>query len=109
MFTLEDFNLQGFKGVIEAFKNQIDIEADVLEKIYYSFKDYEIDTYFVDFEESGRWDISQAIIYQFDTNGDFFRIWRNVGLTEMQENYFDTQIPEKVKEGKITRRWWYKK
>lgn len=61
-------------------------------------EEYEKDSYYENFEDSGRWDIGRAFIYQFTEDGKFYRIWRTVGLTEMQETYFEDQTPQVVEE-----------
>ena len=102
MFTMTDFIVQGISGLIKAFESGFEIEGEVLYEAWDELGEYEKDCYYEDFESCGRWDIPQALIYQFKPAGKFYRIWREVGLTEMQETYFETQVPEIVSKQRIT-------
>ena len=102
MFTQVDFIITGIPGLIDAIQNCFEIEGQVLNEGFEELEEYCIDSYYVDFESCGRWDIPQALIYQFKPAGKFYRIWREVGLTEMQESYFETQVPEIVSKQRIT-------
>lgn len=102
MFTQIDFIITGIPGLIDAIQNCFEIEGQVLNDGLKELEEYCVDSYYVDFENCGRWDIPMALIYQFKPAGKFYRIWRNVGLTEMQETYFETQVPEIVSKQRIT-------
>lgn len=96
MFTLADFVVFGKSGLIEAFEKGLEIQGEVLNEAWEDLEEYEKDSYYENFEDSGRWDIGRAFIYQFTEDGKFYRIWRTVGLTEMQETYFEDQTPQEV-------------
>lgn len=106
MFTMTDFVVQGIYGLIKAFESGFEIEGAVLNEALNELEKYEVDSYYENFKDAGRWDIGLALIYQFNKDGKFYCIWRSVGLTELQESYFDNQIPEIVeKKEKIVTVW----
>ena len=96
MFSLADFVVFGISGLIDAFEKGFEIQGEVFNEAWEDLEEYEKDSYYENFEDSGRWDIGQALIYQFTEGGKFYRIWRTVGLTEMQETYFEDQTPQMV-------------
>ena len=93
MFTLADFTVFGMPGLIEAFEKGFQIQGEVFNEAWDDLEKYEQSSYFEDFKDAGRWDIGQALIYQFREGGKFYRIWYTVGLTEMQESYYEDQTP----------------
>ena len=106
MFTFADFVVFGRSGLIEAFEKGFEIQGEVFNEAQEELKEYEKDSYYKDFKDSGRWDISQALIYQFTEGGRFYRIWRTVGLTEMQETYFEDQTPQVVEQKRKVITFW---
>ena len=52
------------------------------------------DEVYDDFEDSGRWSIGKAYILKIDD--DYYRVWEEVGLTEMQPNDWWDQTPQKM-------------
>ena len=99
---MTDFVVLGILGLIKAFESGFKIKGEVLDEALNELEKYEVDSYYENFKDAGRWDIPQALIYQFKPAGKFYRIWREVGLTEMQETYFETQVPEIVSKQRIT-------
>ena len=95
MFSLVDFVVFGMPGLIDAFEKGLEIQGKVLNEAWEDLEEYEKDSYYENF---GRWDIAQALIYQFTEGGKFYRIWRTVSLIEMQETYFEDQTPQVVEE-----------
>ena len=77
-------------------KKGLEIQGEVFNEAWEELEKYEQDYYYEDFDASGRWDIGQALIYQFTEDRKFYRIWRTVSLTEMQETYFEDQTPQVV-------------
>lgn len=53
-----------------------------------------IDEGYDDFENASRWSIAKYYILCID--GDTYRVWKEVGLTEMQPSEWFDQIPERV-------------
>ena len=106
MFTQVDFIITGIPGLIDAIQNCFEIEGQVLSDGFEGLKEYCVDSYYVDFETSGRCDLPQALIYQFKPTGKFYRIWREEDLFEIQETYFETQVPEIVSKQRITINIW---
>lgn len=98
MFTIADFVVFGVPGLIDAFEKGLRIQGEVFNDAWEELEEYEEDYYYEDFAEAKRWDIGQALIYQFKEGGKFYRIWREVGLTEMQETYFEDQMPQVVEQ-----------
>lgn len=98
MFSLTDFTVYGMSGLIEAFELELDIDGEVLSEAFEELEEYEIDSYYEDFEDAGRWNIGKGYIFQFKKDGKYYRVWRNVGLTEMQETYFEDQTSQVVEE-----------
>lgn len=106
MFTMIDLIVLGMPGLIKAFESGFEIEGEVLYEAWDDLGEYEKDCYYDDFENCGRWDIGRALIYQFKEGGKFYRVWRHVGLTELQESYFNNQIPEVVEKKEKTISVW---
>lgn len=106
MFSHTDFIIFGMKGLINAFKAGMTIDGNVLEEALEDLEKYEEDYYYEDFDYSNRWDISKAYIYKFEENGKFYRVWRRVALTELQESYFVNQKPEEVERRVETKYTW---
>ena len=96
MFSLVDFVVFGISGLIDAFEKGLEVQGKVLNEAWGDLEEYEIDSYYENFEDAGRWDIGRAFIYQFTEDGKYYRIWRTVSLTEMQETYFEDQTPQVV-------------
>ena len=95
MFSLVDFVVFGMPGLIDAFEKGLEIQGKVLNEAWEDLEEYKKDSYYENF---GHWDIAQALIYQFTEGGKFYRIWRTVSLTKMQETYFEDQTPQVVEE-----------
>lgn len=106
MFSLADFVVFGKSGLIEAFEKGFKIQGEVFNEAWEELEEYEKDSYYENFEDSGRWDIGRALIYQFTEGGKFYRIWRTVGLTEMQETYFEDQTPQVVEQKRKVITFW---
>lgn len=106
MFTLADFTVFGMPGLIEAFEKGFEIQGEVFPEAWEELEEYEKDYYYEDFAKARRWDISQALIYQFREDGKFYRIWHEVDLTEMQETYFEDQIPQVVEQKRKVITFW---
>ena len=97
MFCMSDKLRDGDKkeldGLFYCIKNGVTISGDVI-KWLVNENDYVVDEGFDDFENSGRWAISKYYILILD--GDAYRVWEEVGLTEMQSNEWFDQAPEPV-------------
>ena len=52
-----------------------------------------------DISDAGRWDIGRSAIITFD-NVDFYRVYWREGLTEYQENEYESQVLEPVRKVK---------
>lgn len=74
-------------------KSGVTISAKVI-KWLVEENDYVVDEGFDDFENSDRWTIPKYYILILD--GDAYRVWEQVGLTEMQPNEWFDQTPELV-------------
>ena len=103
MFSLVDFVVFGMPGLIDAVEKGLEIQGKVLNEAWEDLEEYKKDSYYENF---GRWDISQALIYQFTEGGKFYRIWRTVSLTELQETYFEDQTPQVVEEKRRVVPFW---
>ena len=77
------------------FKNGITISGRVLNWLVNEAEtECVIEEGYDDFENSSRWTIGKYYILRLD--GDAYRVWEQVGLTEMQPNEWFDQVPERV-------------
>lgn len=69
-----------------------------------NFPELIVDEIYDDFGDSGRWSIGKAYILNID--GEYYRCWEEVGLTEMQENMWWDQTLEPVHQKEVTVTAW---
>ena len=86
-------NSKAWDALLYCIKNGVTISAEVIECLVKE-NDYVVDEGFDDFENSDRWTISKY--YILILGGDAYRVWEQVGLTEMQPNEWFDQTPELV-------------
>lgn len=86
-------NEKAFDALLYCIKNGVTISAEVIEWLVEE-NDYVVDEGFDDFENSDRWTIPKY--YIIILKGDAYRVWEQVGLTEMQPNEWFDQTPEPV-------------
>ena len=60
---------------------------------------YVVETEASDIRDAGRWDIGRSTIITFD-NVDFYRVYWTEGLTEYQDNEYESQVLEPVRKVK---------
>ena len=99
MFCMSNELRNGDKAAWNAltycFKNGVTISGRVLDWLISETEtEYVIEEGYDDFENSTRWTIRKY--YILCLNGDAYRVWEQVGLTEMQPNEWFDQIPERV-------------
>lgn len=98
MFEMSDELRAGDERAFEALKHCIRsgvvISRDVVEWLLGYHEDLIIDEGYDDFEDSTRWSIGRYYIIVID--GDAYRFWEWVGLTEMQPNEIFDQTFEPV-------------
>lgn len=83
--------------------NKEAMEGDVWMYLY--GEDYlEEEEIICDYSEAGRWTVPVTIIFRFE--GKFYSIWYNRGLTEMQDNEWDTQVADEVRLVETVRQEW---
>lgn len=107
MFTMSSALRGGDSRELDALfyciKHGVDISGEVAEWLV-NEDFYVIDSGYVDFEDASRWSISKYYILKID--GEYFRIWQEVGLTEMQSNEWYDQRPERVEHRAIKAMEW---
>ena len=86
-------NSKAWDALLYCIKNGVTIGAEVIEWLVEE-NDYVVDEGFDDFENADRWTIAKYYILILD--GDAYRVWEQVGLTEMQPNEWFDQTPEPV-------------
>lgn len=99
MFCMSNELRNGDKGawdtLVHCIKNGITISGRVFDWL---INDSEIECVieegYDDFENSDRWSIGKYYILCLD--GDTYRVWEEVGLTEMQPSEWFDQVPERV-------------
>ena len=108
MFTKVDLIIEGAPGLINAIKSLWTIDGEVLEEtLFNDLKEYLVDSNYIDSKYSNDLDIAQELIYHFDENDPYYyRFWRTVGLTELQETYIETQAPELTNKIKVEKEIW---
>lgn len=95
-------------GALQALKyaitHDICINGNCVEWLVQNFPELIVDEVYDDFEDSGRWSISKAYILNID--GEWYRCWEEVGLTEMQDNEWWDQVLVKVHQKEVTIAVW---
>ena len=76
-----------------AAQNKEVFPGAVLEEILW---DYVVEDEASDINNASRWDIGRSTIITFD-NVDFYRVYWSQGLTEYQDNEYESQILEPVR------------
>ena len=88
---LKDCNLTADKYAFAA-KIGKQFSEEVISEIIW---DYIVEKEKSDIRDAGRWTIGRSAIITFD-NVDFYRVYWREGLTEYQENEYESQVLEPV-------------
>lgn len=83
-----------FQALMYCFTHEICIKGECVEWLIDNYPGLIVDEVYDDFEDSGRWSIGKAYILKIDD--DYYRVWEEVGLTEMQPNEWWDQTPQKM-------------
>lgn len=86
------------------FKHNICVSGACVEWFVQNFPDLIVDEVYDEFENSSRWSIGKDYILNID--GEWYRCWEEVGLTEMQENEWWDQTLVKVHQKEVTIAVW---
>ena len=86
-----DFNMTAAEYALAA-KNQEVFSGEVVRKILWN---YIVEKEESDIGDAGRWDIGMSAIITFD-HVDFYRVYWREGLTEYQDNEYESQVLEPV-------------
>ena len=99
---LQDKVHGAYQALLYSLQHDICVRGVCVEWLIANHPELVSDEYYVDFEDATRWTIGKAYILALDEG--FFRVWEEVGLTEMQPNeYYDqTAEPVHMKEVTIT-------
>ena len=107
MFTMSSALRGGDSRALDALfyciKHGVDISGEVAEWLVEE-DFYVIDSGYVDFEDAKEWTISKYYILKID--GEYYRIWQEVGLTEMQCDDWYNQKPERVEHRAVKTMEW---
>lgn len=95
---------EGWTALMYCIKHDVCISGSVAEFLVDECYEHIVDEGYIDFAESSRWNISKYYIFNFD--GDYYRLWQEVGLTEMQPSEYWDQTLEKVSVHKIVDTAW---
>ena len=83
-----------YQALLYCLQHDVCIRGACIEWLIDNHPELVSDEYYDDFEDSSRWSIGKAYILALDEG--FFRVWEEVGLTEMQPNEWFDQTPEPV-------------
>lgn len=83
-----------YQALLYCITHDICISGNCVEWLINNCPDLVVDEIYDDFEDSGRWSIGKAYILNID--GEYYRVWEEVGLTEMQPNEWWDQTPQKM-------------
>ena len=97
---------EGWKKFVSSVKQGICLSGRIINELVNDF-DIVVDNGYEDFNFACRWTIGKYYILNID--GDYYRVWEDVGLTEMQSSDFYDQVAECVEEREITITEWYTK
>ena len=81
-------------ALMYCIRNGVMISGEVARWLVEDNDDRIVDEGYADFDDASRWSISKYYILKF--GNECFRIWEEVGLTEMQPNEWFDQTPEPV-------------
>lgn len=95
---------EGWNALMYCIKHDVCISGEIANFLIEECDQYIVDEGYVDFEDSFRWTISKYYIFNFDE--DYYRLWQECGLTEMQSNECWDQTLEKVSARKISITAW---
>ena len=87
-------NKNAFDALLYCIKHGVTISGEVAEWLVRENEELIIDEGYDDFEDATRWSIGKYYIIVID--GDAYRFWEWVGLTEMQSNQWYDQVFEPV-------------
>lgn len=109
MFTMSNElsggNAHAWDALVYCIKHNVMVSAEVIEWLCEEQDDLIIDEGYVPFEHASRWAIGKYYIFNFD--GEYFRVWESVGLTEMQPNEWFDQTLERVVQKEIKTTEWF--
>ena len=92
---LRNGDKKAWDALVYCIKNGVTISGRVLDWLVHDIESERvIEEGYDDFENSSRWSIGKYYIICLD--GDAYRVWEEVGLTEMQSNEWFDQVPERV-------------
>lgn len=92
---LRNGDKRAWEALMYCFKNGVTISGRILNWLVNEAEtECVIEEGYDDFENSTRWTIGKYYILCLD--GDTYRVWEQVGLTEMQPNEWFDQVPELV-------------
>ena len=86
-------NENAFDALLYCVRHGVMISGEVA-KWLVEENDYDVADGFEDYEFADRWSIPKYYILQFDE--EYYRVWEQIGLTEMQPNEWYDQVPERV-------------
>ena len=93
-----------YQALLYCLQHNVCIGGACIEWLVNNHPELVSDEYYDAFEDSSRWTISKAYILTLDEG--FFRVWEEVGLTEMQPNEYYDQSAEPVHVKEVTIATW---
>lgn len=104
LLSYDNYKNSGIELFKYCVKQGICISAEVVEDFIDNYYKLIEDYGYEDFSDSSGWTIGKYYIVNID--GDHYRCWEEVGLTEMQSNEWYDQTFEKVElRKKVTTEW----
>ena len=89
-----------YQALLYCLQHDVCISGACIEWLIDNHSELVSDEYYLGFEDSSRWSIGKAYILALDEG--FFRVWEEVGLTEMQPNEYYDQPAEPVHMKEVT-------
>ena len=93
-----------YQALLYCITHDVCIKGECIEWLVDNHPELVSDEVFQDFDNSGRWSIGKEYILAL--NEGFFRVWEEVGLTEMQPNEWWDQTAEPVHMKEVTITVW---
>lgn len=95
----EEYN----KLLRRVLRNKEDMEGYVWRELFWEER-INIVEVITHFDDAGRWSCPVDIIFEYD--GKHYRIWYSQGLTECQDDEWETQAAEEVHLVEVVRQEW---
>lgn len=88
----------------QAITNHERVDGDILREMYYS-DFFDVIDKECDMDDAGRWSVPVTLIFSY--RDKYYSIWYDKGLTEYQENEWESQVIQEVVRVPVTVYVWH--